>query len=167
MKYNISLEDLDLNFNNKEEKEIKELKQYNYKKNNLNDLNDIHKLLEKINNINIEKIKEINENKKLNIVFDLDNTYIYSIILNYQYAKEIKKKYPEKEIRLIKCEYNSKIIFVTLLIRKELKEFIEYTKSFSNYYINTLGYENYGLKIKGALENIFQINFLKIKARKM
>lgn len=124
-------------------------------------------MLEKINNINIEKIKEINENKKLNIVFDLDNTCIYSIILNYQYAKEIKKKYPEKEIRLIKCEYNSKIIFVALLIRKELKEFIEYTKSFSNYYINTLGYENYGLKIKGALENIFQINFLKIKARKM
>ena len=32
MKYNISLEDLDLNFNNKEEKEIKELKEYNYKK---------------------------------------------------------------------------------------------------------------------------------------
>ena len=171
MNYNLSLEDLDLNFNNKEE-EIKEIGEYNYEKSNLNDindinsLNDIHKLIEKIKNMNVEKIKEINGNKKLNIVFDFDNTCIYSRILNYQYAKEIQKKYPEKEIRIIKFEYNSQILFAALLIRKGINEFIEYTKSFCNYYINTLGFENYGLKIKEALENICKINFLKIKARR-
>ena len=40
----------------------------------------------------------MNGNKKLNIVFDLDNTCIYSRILDYQYVKEVRKKYPEKEI---------------------------------------------------------------------
>ena len=179
MGYNLSLENLDLNFDNKEEKdleEIKEIKEDIYEKNNLNDLlqekdlnkqkNEIHKLIEKIKSINIEKIIEINGNKKLNIVFDLDNTCIFAVFLNYQYMKEIQKKYPEKEIRIIKFEYNTKIIFAAILIRKGLKEFIDFTKKFCNYYINTLGFENYGLKIKEALEEIFHINFLKIKSRK-
>jgi len=52
------------------------------------------------------------------------------------------------------------------LIRKGLKEFFEFTKKFCNYYINTLGYENYGLKIQEVLENKLGIKFIKLKARK-
>ena len=79
---------------------------------------------------------------------------------------KLKQKYAEKEIKIIKFEFNGKIIYSALFIRKGLKEFFEFTKKFCNYYINTLGYENYGLKIQEVLENKLGIKFIKLKARK-
>ena len=100
-KYNLSIEDLEYNYNNKEEnffkeQELIETKEHEGKKflneifqeKNLNKQKiEIHNLIGKIKKMNIKKILEINSNKKLNIVFDLDNTCICGFIVfivNYE-----------------------------------------------------------------------------------
>ena len=128
------------------------------KKKNLNEIlqekdinkqkDEIHKLIEKIKEISMKQIIENNNNKKLNIVLDLDNTCIFGNIMNYQCALNLKKRYPQKEIKIIKFECNGNIIISALLIRKGLKEFFQFTKNFCNFYINTLANGNYGLAIK-------------------
>ena len=132
---------------------------------------------EELENISKEKIKEMNineilmtqegnANKKLNIVLDLDNTCIFGFLVLPFYINEIAKKYPNKDIHFIKFQFEERISYSGLIFRNGLKEFFEFTKNFCNFYINTLGFENYGLEIKKLLENIFGIKFTGFKARK-
>ena len=61
---------------------------------------------------------------------------------------------------------NGKTVYFCLIIREGLREFINYTKQFCNFHINTLGISSYGETIKDILENELGIKFIKFKARK-
>ena len=177
---NFSIEDFGLKYDKKEEeikenidgfditKEKKIINDLYYETNLINQKNDIHKLIEKIKKMNIEEIiktQEGNANKKLNIVLDLDNTCIYGFPINHQEQLKLILKYPKKEIFFIEFMMNGNYIISALLIRKGLKEFFDFTKNFCNFYINTLGYENYGKEIKNNLETLFDIKFIGFKGR--
>ena len=177
---NFSIEDFGLKYDKKEEeikenidgfdktKEKKIINDLYYETNLINQKNDIHKLIEKIKKMNIEEIiktQEGNANKKLNIVLDLDNTCIYGFTINRQEQLKLVLKYPKKEIFFIEFMMNGNYIISALLIRKGLKEFFDFTKNFCNFYINTLGYENYGKEIKNNLETLFDIKFIGFKGR--
>ena len=100
--------DIDENNNNKEEK-LKE----SYKNNEENiinkilsekDLNkqknEIHNLLISIKKMNIEDIKKSirdKDNKKLNIIFDLDSTCIFGLPINPRDILNLKQSYPTKK----------------------------------------------------------------------
>ena len=183
---NYSIEDLGFKIVNKEEKynQEQELKESinnenkNNEKINLNEIlkerdlnkqkNDIHKLIEKIKKMDIEEVlksQKDNANKKLNIVLDLDNTCIFGFPVNKQEAVNLVLTYPKKEINFIEMEYEDKIILSALIFRNGLKEFFEYTKSFCDFFINTLGYKTYGLEIKKNLEQRYGIKFKGFKGR--
>ena len=112
----------------------------------------------------IEEIKE-NELNKLNIVFDLDNTCVYSTFIHPNLIIELIEKFPQNDFKIIKFEYNQNYIYYAFIIRKGLEEFLNCTKKFCNFYINTLGMEQYGKKIKDKLEAIFKITFKGFKGR--
>ena len=61
---------------------------------------------------------------------------------------------------------NGKTVYFCLIIREGLREFINYTKQFCNFHINTLGIYSYGEALKNILENELGIKFIKFKARK-
>ena len=131
----------------------------------------LNKFLNEINNINIEDIKieknyEGKENK-LEIVFDLDNTCIFSFlsssdILTVQSKRNIL---PQKEVKMFSFKYNNKVIYTVLIIRKGLKEFIQYIKRLCNFHISTLGAENYGNEIKDILSEYSGVPFIRYKGR--
>ena len=181
-KNNISMEDLDFLFekNNKtekyEENQIIEKSEIQAKEErNINEIlqeknidkqkKEINQLLNKIKEITKKDININNENK-LNIVFDLDNTCVYSLFIHPKYLLELEKRYPENDFKIIKLEYGRQIIYTAFLVRKGLKKFIEETQSFCDFYINTLGANIYGMKIKEILEEIFKIEFKGFKGRK-
>ena len=172
-KNNISFEDLGFEFdknNNEENQKLEDIdKERNFNKilqeKNLDkQKKEINEILNKIKQMKIEdiKVKDIN---KLNIVFDLDNTCIYSVFIYPNDIVKIMEKFPENDFKIIKFEYDKKYLYSAFVIRKGLKEFLEYTQKFCNFYINTLGIENYGLKIKDILEKIFKIKFKGFKGR--
>ena len=181
-KNNISMEDLDFLFekNNKTEKyeeaQIIEKSEIQAKEErNINEIlqeknidkqkKEINQLLNKIKEI-IKKDININNENKLNIVFDLDNTCVYSLFIHPKYLLELEKRYPENDFKIIKLEYGRQIIYTAFVVRKGLKKFIEETQSFCDFYINTLGANIYGMKIKEILEEIFKIEFKGFKGRK-
>ena len=187
LKNNFSIEELGFKFDKKEEKINKEeeLKENledidkNKEKIILNDIlqekdlkkqkKDIHELIEKIKKMNIQEIiksQEGNANKKLNIVLDLDNTCIYAFPISQQDLSNLVIKYPRKELYGIVFQYINKIIISASIVRNGLKQFFDFTKSFCNFYINTLGFEKYGIEIKKYLEEKFDIKFSGFKARK-
>ena len=190
IKNNLSIEEIGFKFDQKEEEfnkeeELKEnlnlenidkieekiiINEILQEKNIFKQKNEIHKLIEKIKKMDMDEIiksQEGNENKKLNIVFDLDNTCIFGFFINPEYPNDLTQRYHNKDIRFIKLEFQGKIVLYGILIRKGLKEFIEFTKNFCNFYINTHGLENYGMEIKKLLENQFQIKFSGFQARKV
>ena len=172
-KNNISFEDLGFELDKNSNEENQKLEDIN-KERNFNKIlqeknldkqkKEIYDILNKIKQMKIEdiKVKDIN---KLNIVFDLDNTCIYSVFIYPNDIVKIMEKFPENDFKIIKFEYNGKYIYSAFVIRKGLKEFLEYTQKFCNFYINTLGIENYGQKIKDILEKIFKIKFKGFKGR--
>ena len=181
-KNNISMEDLDFLFekNNKTEKyeeaQIIEKSEIQAKEErNINEIlqeKNIDKQKKEINQL-LNKIKEItkkdiniNNESKLNIVFDLDNTCVYSLFIHPKYLLVLEKRYPENDFKIIKLEYGRQIIYTAFVVRKGLKKFIEETQSFCDFYINTLGANIYGMKIKEILEEIFKIEFKGFKGRK-
>ena len=146
----------------KEERNINEILQ---EKNIDKQKKEINQLLNKIKEITKKDIN-INNESKLNIVFDLDNTCVYSLFIHPKYLLELEKRYPENDFKIIKLEYGRQIIYTAFVVRKGLKEFIEETQSFCDFYINTLGANIYGMKIKEILEEIFKIEFKGFKGRK-
>ena len=129
---------------------------------------EIHELIEKIKIMNIEDIKKSMEGKantKINIVFDLDNTCIFAKFIYPKDIQDIGQKYPKKDFKIIKFQHQGNFMITAFIIRKGLKDIFDFTKSFSNFYISTLGVKNYGLKIKDILSDKFGINFLGYKVR--
>ena len=126
-------------------------------------------LSEFINYINKLPLQEIiDNNKKFEIIFDLDNTCMYSYLGQKGGKKEalaIKDKYREKDIKIFQFEHLRNIIISCLLIRKGLKEFVEYIKDLCNFHISTLSMPNYGREAASLLENSLGIKFDRFSAR--
>ena len=131
-------------------------------------LNNFFKEIDKIdiNDIKIEKDEKGKDNK-LELVFDLDYTCIFSFIVNSDnlFVQAKKKFIPQKEAKMISFEFNNKVLYCMLIIRKGLKEFINYIKPLCNFHISTLGAENYGKEIAKILMEEFEINFERFKGR--
>ena len=176
-KNSISIEDLFLELDKSNNEESQNLEALNEPISKVRNFNEIlqEKNLDKqkkeindiINNIKQMKIEEIKENElnKLNIVFDLDNTCVYSTFIHPNLIIELIEKFPQNDFKIIKLEHNGNYIYYAFIIRKGLEEFLNCTKKFCNFYINTLGMEQYGKKIKDKLEAIFKIAFKGFKGR--
>ena len=176
-KNSISIEDLFLELDKNNNEKIQNLEALNEPISKVRNFNELlqEKNLDKqkkeindiINNIKQMKIEEIKENElnKLNIVFDLDNTCVYSTFIHPNLIIELIEKFPQNDFKIIKFEYNQNYIYYAFIIRKGLEEFLNCTKKFCNFYINTLGMEQYGKKIKDKLEAIFKITFKGFKGR--
>jgi len=118
-----------------------------------------------INKLSIEEV--ICKDKKLEIVFDLDYTCIFSFINSIKEKEAIfyKERYPEKNIFILDFEYEQKRMFSSIVIRKGLKDFVNYVKDICNFHIRTHGAEPYALKIAEKLQKYLGIKFKIIKPR--
>ena len=124
---------------------------------------ELNKLLLQIKNTDI---KNIIKKDKLEIVFDLDNTCILGFLTKIDDYNLLSKKFPNKKLKLISFKDLDKYMFSNIIIRNGLYEFLEYANPFCNFYINTLGVEQYGLSILFMLENIMGIKFKRFKGRR-
>ena len=124
---------------------------------------DFNELISEIKKLDIEKI--IKEDK-LDIIFDLENTCIYSLEVKIEDYMKLKQKYPEKNIKLFSVVKNEKIVYFSLIIREGLREFINYVKQFCNFHISILRSASYGEAVKNILEEEFDIKFIKFQAKK-
>ena len=119
-----------------------------------------------IKDINIEKNSEDKLNK-LEIVFDLDNTCIFSFLSNTDILQVQKKKniFPQKEVKMVSFKFNNKVLYTALIIRKGLKDFLNYVSPLCNFHISTLGAENYGNEVKDILSEYAGVEFIRYKGR--
>ena len=124
---------------------------------------ELNKLILKIKKMDINTI--IKEDKKLNIVFDLDNTCVYSIAIKPEEYELLKKKNENKEIQLFYFSKDEKNLFYSLVIREGLLDFFKFAKQFCNFHINTLSFEIYGKIIKNILEKKLDCKFIKFQAK--
>ena len=131
----------------------------------------IKELLETMSKIDIKDI-EIEKNKKgknnkLELVLDLDNTCVFSIIYSNE-KKNLTKwmdKYSNKKPILLDFKLGNKIMHNVMLIRKGIDEFVKYVEPLCNFYISTLGMEEYGKAIKNLLTQELGITFLRFKGK--
>ena len=134
--------------------------------------NWLYNFIEKINNTDInEIIKECKENKvdkNLDIVFDLDNTCVYTFIFLYEEEINDLKKVNEmtKKKSIICFIKDNQAIYSVLLIRNGLKEFLNYVKNICTFHIYTLGIETYGLEVKNLLEKNLGVKFEGYRGRR-
>ena len=113
----------------------------------------------------LEEIKKTDD--KFDIVFDLDNTCVFSSMLtNEKEGLDKKSDHPEKLIKTFQFDYNDKTMFASLIFREKLKEFIDYVKDLANFHISTLAIKNYGEAIKQMLEDLCGIKFIRFFSRR-
>ena len=119
-----------------------------------------------IKDINIEKNIDGKYNK-LELIFDLDNTCIFSFLSNTDVLLVQKKKniFPQKDVRMISFKFNNKVLYTALIIRKGLKEFLNYVSPLCNFHISTLGAESYGNEVKDILGEYAGVQFIRYKGR--
>ena len=119
-----------------------------------------------INDIIIEKNSEGKYNK-LELVFDLDNTCIFSFLSHYDVllVQKNKNTFPQKDIKMISFKFNNKVLYAALIIRKGLKEFLNYVSPLCNFHISTLGAESYGNEVKDILSEYTGVEFIRYKGR--
>lgn len=121
-----------------------------------------------IKNISALPLNEIIvKDKKFEIVFDLDNTCMFSYMFNGGRNDEFffKTKGSNKNMKLIQFEYEGKYMFSNIILRQGLKEFVEYIKDLANFHISTLASKNYAEKIAEMLAELYHIKFNKFSAR--
>ena len=125
-------------------------------------------LAEFIKNISALPIEEILiKDKKFEIVFDLDNTCMFSYLCNNgrEEGIAIMSKYKNKNIKCFEFEYQGKKMYSILILRKGLKEFLGYIKDLANFHISTLAAKNYAEKIVEMLAKDYKIEFKKFSSR--
>ena len=122
--------------------------------------------IKKISGMSVDSV--IVNGKKLQIIFDLDNTLIFNFIFAYNKTeiKEIIEKNQDKDLNPFLFEHNGKNMHSFFIIRQGVEEFINYTKLFCKYHINTLASENYAEKIIQKLEKKLKIKFDRKVTRK-
>ena len=107
------------------------------------------------------------KDKKIEIILDLDLTCIFSFVNNTIKSEAIlyKERYPEKNIYVLNFEFQSKTMFSSVIIRKGLKDFVNYVKDICNFHIRTQGVLPYALKISEILTKYLDIDFQLVKSR--
>ena len=148
------LDKIDKNVKNEKNKLIKDI----LKNKTLNPYQkeELNQLILEIKNMDIKNV--IQNQKKLDIIFDLDNTCIFASQFNLEHYEKIKEK-----SKLIEFFYKNKHFYNYIIIRNELFEFLTYAKQFCNFHISTLGYESYGKEIQKILENDFKLNLINFR----
>ena len=103
--------------------------------------------------------------KKLNFVFDLDNTLICAKTLDYSKLDIVKEKYKslDEYYQFIEL-YNSAFQIQNMIVnyRYGIKSLFKKIKDISNLYIYTLSLGNYAEKIKNYIEELCNVKFEKI-----
>ena len=120
-------------------------------------------------NNHIKEISKMHSNsvllngKKLEVIFDIDNTLIFNFIQSYDKKsfEDFMEKYQENDLNYLSFSHDKKKVYSAYIIRQGVEEFIEYTKKFCNFNINTLAVKNYATKIIKNLEKNFKIKFQK------
>ena len=108
--------------------------------------------------------------KKLEIIFDLDNTLVFTFIKSnskesLDIMAEIEKNNPKKKIFSFSLRNNNKLMYSCLVFREEIYDFVNYIKEFCNFHVRTLANKNYTEKIIEKLEENLGIKFNGIIAR--
>ena len=132
---------------------------------NFEQKNWLSNFIKSTNELPLETI--IDQKKKFEIVFDLDNTCIFSYICYGGKAEGnlIQSKYSFKNIKLFEFSFANKYMYSILIIRQGLKEFVEYVKPIANFHISTLAAKSYGEEIVKVLEELFNIKFENFSSR--
>ena len=120
-------------------------------------------------NNHIKEISKMHSNsvllngKKLEVIFDIDNTLIFNFIQSYDKKsfEDFMENYEENDLNYLSFTHDKKKVYSAYIIRQGVEEFIEYTKKFCNFNINTLAVKNYATKIIKNLEKNFKIKFQK------
>ena len=91
----------------------------------------------------------------------------FAFMAKSETIKELKEKFPQKDLKPVSFLFQNKRLIMGLIIRKGLLNFLEFANTFCNFYINSLGVEEYVIQIKSILENLNKnIKFKKIIWRK-
>lgn len=117
-------------------------------------INTVRTILNTINQMKIESDLKT----RLNIVFDLDNTLMYSAL-----ASELK--FTDNLIN-IQCQTHKGVLYMAFKFRKGIEQFIQSTRAFSNYYVYSLGMVAYVDEIVKELEKRYQIKIVNRIGRK-
>lgn len=96
-------------------------------------------------------------NYRMNIVLDLDNTLLFSQLVFNNVEINEEDVYTYCMIDRRSSEFNGKFVY-----RPGLKEFFEATKGFADYYVYSLGIENYVKCLVEELEKKFKIHIKKM-----
>ena len=109
----------------------------------------------------------IYKGKKLEIIFDLDNTLIFSFIKSFskEEIKDMIENNKEKKMYFFSFKSKNQFIYSAFIIREGVQEFINFTKQFCNFHIRTLAQKPYARKVVEILEKNFGIKFNKIIMR--
>ena len=109
----------------------------------------------------------IYKGKKLEIIFDLDNTLIFSFIKSFskEEIEDMINNNKEKKMYFFSFKNKNQSIYSSFIIREGIQEFIDFTKEFCNYHIRTLAQKPYARKVVEKLEKNFGIKFDKIIMR--
>ena len=102
---------------------------------------------------------ENRKQKKINFVFDLDNTLIYGTLLNNQ--NNLKLKINNNYI-YEKLEIHDTVFIFYFHIRNGIEKLFEEIKDIGNFYIYTLAVLPYALKIKSKIEQLCNITFIRM-----
>ena len=105
--------------------------------------------------------------KKLEVIFDLDNTLIFSLVRSPSDIKnnstEIKHNYnSNNKVFSFSLTRNSKILYTNFIFRKGISDLVKYIEGFCNFHIRTQAMKIYAEKIIEKLEKFYEI---KIKER--
>ena len=87
----------------------------------------------------------------------------FAFMAKSETIKELKEKFPQKDLKPVSFLFQNKRLIMGLIIRKGLLNFLEFANTFCNFYINSLGVEEYLIQIKSIFKNI---KFKKIIWRK-
>ena len=132
----------------------------------------IRGVISKIKKIDIKDIVKTKlkngKSEKLELVLDLDNTSIYTYLLNKEAIKNenIKKLFSDEYFNFSSIDYNGNTENILIVIRKGLKEFLEYINLLCDLHINTLGDKIYANIARDILEKHCDCKFISWKSRK-
>ena len=121
----------------------------------------------------IKKIREMplkdvkNKTEKLQVIFDLDKTLIFSFVNSEDKAtiKNIIENNGNKKMFFLAFKLSKKKMYSTFILRKGIEEFINFTKKFCVFHIRTLSRSPYAKQIIKILERKLGIKFDKIVMR--
>ena len=128
----------------------------------------INKVISRIRKIDINQMAKSKltngKNDKLELIFDLENTCIYTYEINEDLMinTNIRDYLDKSNIKFASFNDNNNKKNIGLIIRNGLKEFLEFVSPLCNFYINTLSNKAYSKAVKNILEKSINISFIEV-----